>query len=187
MELSIALNRYDRHVPFFNNTVEPPPGITLRAFEIGESMPFRDGTDRHPRILNDLEFDIGEMGFSSFIMAVARNPDLPLVVDRIGRTLSTWLKRSKHRGPLLPDADLLRAAAGAVLSANHTRIVAVPATLVGAESTERRVGPPEMVASLIGSATWTGDFRGLEPLFRAAAWVGMGPGRQNGLGELSVR
>ena len=79
MELSIALNRYDRHVPFFNNTVEPPPGITLRAYEIGESMPFRDGTDRHPRILNDLEFDIGEMGFSSFIMAVARNPDLPLV------------------------------------------------------------------------------------------------------------
>ena len=79
MELTIALNRYDRHVPFFNGTVEPPDGITLKPFEIGESVPFRDGTNRHPRILKDLEFDIGEMSFSTFIMAVARNPDLPLV------------------------------------------------------------------------------------------------------------
>lgn len=79
MELSIALNRYDRHVPFFNGTVTPPDGITLKALEIGESMPFRDGTDRHSRLLNDLEFDIGEMGLSSFVMAVARNPDLPMV------------------------------------------------------------------------------------------------------------
>jgi 4,5-dihydroxyphthalate decarboxylase len=78
MELTIALNRYDRHVPFFNGTVKPPEGVTLKAFEIGESTAFRDGTDRHPRIL-DLEFDIGEMSFSTFIMAVARDPDLPLV------------------------------------------------------------------------------------------------------------
>lgn len=79
MELSIALNRYDRHVPFFNGTVAPPEGVTLKPLEIGESVPFRDGTDRHPRIIRDLEFDIGEMSFSTFIMAVARDPDLPLV------------------------------------------------------------------------------------------------------------
>lgn len=79
MELTIALNRYDRHVPFFNGTVAAPEGVTLRPLEIGESSPYRDGTDRHARILNDLEFDIGEMSFSTFIMAVARDPDLPLV------------------------------------------------------------------------------------------------------------
>ena len=79
MELTIALNRYDRHVPFFNGTVTPPQGITLKPLEIGESTPFRDGTDRHYRLLNDLEFDIGEMGLSSFVMAVARDPNLPIV------------------------------------------------------------------------------------------------------------
>jgi len=79
MDLTIALNRYDRHVPFFNGTVEPPPGVTLTPFEIGESVPFRDGTNRHPRILKDLEFDIGEMSFSTFIMAVGRDLNLPLV------------------------------------------------------------------------------------------------------------
>ena len=79
MELTIALNRYDRHVPFFNGTVAPPPGITLKPLEIGESIPFRDGTNRHTRLLNDLEFDIGEMGLSSFVMAVARDPNLPIV------------------------------------------------------------------------------------------------------------
>lgn len=117
-------------------------------------------------------------------------PDLPVVVDRIGRTLSTWLKRSKHKGPLLPDEDLLRYAAQATLSANHTRAVQIPANLVGAEPGPRR-GPPtpggDRVAALVGSATWTGEFAGLVPLLVAAAWVGMGPGRQNGLGEIAVR
>jgi len=120
-------------------------------------------------------------------------PDLPVLVDRIGRTMSTWLKRSKHRGPLLPDADLLRAAAEARLVANHTRAVQIPANLVGAEPPRGpRRGPPvpaapERVAALVGSATFSGNFAGLAPLLRAASWIGMGPGRQNGLGELSVR
>ncbi len=126
-------------------------------------------------------------------------PELPVLVDRMGRTMSTWLKRSKHRGPLLPDADLLRAAAQARLVANHTRAVQLPPNMVGAESPPpprrgpgRKAPPPpttpqERVAGLVGSATWTGSFEGLAPLLRAAAWIGMGPGRQNGLGELSVR
>ena len=78
MELTIALNRYDRHVPFFNDTVKPPEGIVLKPLEVGESAPFRDGGERHTRLF-ELEFDIGEMGLSPFIAAVAKNPDLPLV------------------------------------------------------------------------------------------------------------
>lgn len=79
MELTIALNRYDRHVPFFNGTVEPPPGFTLKPLEVGESAVYRDGTDRHERMLRHQAFDIAETSLSSFIMAVARDPDLPLV------------------------------------------------------------------------------------------------------------
>ncbi len=79
MELTIALNRYDRHVPFFNNTLAPPKGITLKPLEVGESAVYRDGTDRHERMLRQRAFDIAEMSLSIFIMAVARDPNLPLV------------------------------------------------------------------------------------------------------------
>jgi 4,5-dihydroxyphthalate decarboxylase len=79
MQLTIALNRYDRHVPFFNDTLTPPKGITFKPLEVGESAPFRDGSDRHERMLSHLEFDIAETSLSSFIMAVARDPKLPLV------------------------------------------------------------------------------------------------------------
>lgn len=79
MELTIAINRYDRHVPFFNGTLPLPDGLTLRSLEVGESMHNRDGTDRHERMLKERAFDIAEMSMSSYIMAVARDPNLPLV------------------------------------------------------------------------------------------------------------
>jgi 4,5-dihydroxyphthalate decarboxylase len=79
MQLSIALNRYDRHVPFFNGTVRPPEGLTFNALEVGESSDYRDGTDRHERMLRHGAFDVAEMSLSTFIMAVARDPQLPLV------------------------------------------------------------------------------------------------------------
>lgn len=79
MELTIALNRYDRHVPFFNETVAPPKGVRLKVLEIGESSVYRDGTARHERMMGELEFDIAEMSLSSFVMAVARDPELPMV------------------------------------------------------------------------------------------------------------
>jgi 4,5-dihydroxyphthalate decarboxylase len=79
MDLTLALNRYDRHVPFFMGTVPPIKGVTITPLEVGESAPFRDGAERHQRMLDHLEFDIAEMSLSSFIMAVDRNPDLPMV------------------------------------------------------------------------------------------------------------
>ena len=79
MDLTIALNRYDRHVPFFNGTVSPPKGVAFKPLEVGESSVYRDGTDRHERMLKHLAFDIAEMSLSTFIMAVARDPELPLV------------------------------------------------------------------------------------------------------------
>ena len=79
MQLTIAINRYDRHVPFFNGTVSPPKGIAFTPLEVGESSVYRDGTNRHERMLTELAFDVAEMSLSSFIMAVARDPNLPLV------------------------------------------------------------------------------------------------------------
>ncbi len=79
MRITIAINRYDRHVPFFNDTVNAPKGITFKPLEVGESSVYRDGTSRHGRMLKQLAFDVAEMSLSSFIMAVARDPDLPLV------------------------------------------------------------------------------------------------------------
>ena len=79
MELTIALNRYDRHIPFFNGTVRPPKGHILKPSEVGESSTYRDGTDRHERMLKHLAFDIAEMSLSSYIIAMDRDPNLPLI------------------------------------------------------------------------------------------------------------
>ena len=79
MQLTIAINRYDRHVPFFNGTVSLSKGVTFKPLEVGESSVYRDGTDRHERMLKHLAFDVAEMSLSTFIMAAARDPDLPLV------------------------------------------------------------------------------------------------------------
>ena len=38
MELSIALNRYDRHIPFFNQTIAPPECLKLKVYEVGEIL-----------------------------------------------------------------------------------------------------------------------------------------------------
>ena len=79
MNVTLAINRYDRHVPFFMGTLPQPTGLTLTPLEVGESIPFRDGGERHLRMLNHLEFDIAEMSLASFIMSVERDPTLPLV------------------------------------------------------------------------------------------------------------
>ncbi|NQU72185.1 MAG: 4,5-dihydroxyphthalate decarboxylase [Rhodospirillales bacterium] len=72
LDLSIALERYDRHVPFFMGLVKPPEGLTLRPYEVGMAPPRRDGVDRHRRFLEDGEFDICETSLSSHIIATSR-------------------------------------------------------------------------------------------------------------------
>jgi len=79
VELTIALERYERHVPFFTGEVTPPPGLTLRPLEIGETAMKRDGMDRHRRMLRDLEFDICEMALGSYVLGLSRDADLPMV------------------------------------------------------------------------------------------------------------
>jgi len=70
--LTIALERYDRHVPFFMNMVTAPDGITLDALEVGMAPPRRDGIDRHARFMKGNEFDICEMSVSSYLTAKSK-------------------------------------------------------------------------------------------------------------------
>lgn len=72
--LKIALDRLDRHVPFFMGAVTPPEGYELRPLEVGLFDPdgYRDGADRHGRMFRDNEFDICEQSLSSYIIAKSR-------------------------------------------------------------------------------------------------------------------
>jgi len=112
--------------------------------------------------------------------------DLPLIVDRMGRSLGAWMGRTGHRGPRLPTDDLLRCTSTATLVANNSTIVRLPSALLGSSGSQDEDGPEE-VAGLLGSITFKGDFRGLAPILRAVAYLGMGPGRQHGLGQIAIR
>ncbi len=72
---TMALERYDRHVPFFTGSVKLPPGIDIRPLEVGIDHTHRDGRDRHERMIRGLEFDICELSFSSYVMATDRGAD----------------------------------------------------------------------------------------------------------------
>ncbi len=72
LELTFALGKYDRHVPFFMGMVTPPDGIaSLNALNVGMTGPGRDGMQRHGRMLRDREFDVAEVSLSSYIVAKA--------------------------------------------------------------------------------------------------------------------
>ncbi len=105
----------------------------------------------------------------------------PLVLDRAGRGLATWMHRTGHRGPRLPGDDLLRASRGIETAADHTRIVELAARSVGGVA-----DGPDAIGSLLGSVTWKGDFTPFERLLRAIHYVGMGPARAHGFGEVEL-
>jgi len=67
-KISMALSLYDRHVPFFDGTVEVRD-VDLQVLAVGEANSLRDGGRRHHRMLIDREFDACEVSLSSYIMA----------------------------------------------------------------------------------------------------------------------
>ena len=79
MELTVALERYDRHVPLFAGDVKPPSDLRLKPLEVGETTMKRDGMHRHQRMLRDLEFDVCEMSLASYIMGLSRDPEFPMI------------------------------------------------------------------------------------------------------------
>ena len=77
MALTIALDRYDRHIPLFMGAVEAP--FAYQALEVGMVPPRRDGIDRHGRMLRGLEFDAAEVSLASYIIARTRGVPLTAV------------------------------------------------------------------------------------------------------------
>ncbi|MBJ93643.1 MAG: hypothetical protein CMP23_04125 [Rickettsiales bacterium] len=112
--------------------------------------------------------------------------NLPLFIDRVGRSMGAWMGRTSHRGPRLPIDDLLRCASEATLVADNTNLVRVTSALLGAAGSQTADGPID-VPALLGSMTFKGDLSGLAPLLRAASYLGLGPGRQHGLGQIALR
>lgn len=111
------------------------------------------------------------------------NAQFSLVADRMCRSFGAWMGRTAHKGPRMPVDDILRTAATVETINDTTRLVEIPVRLLAAEG----VHTDDRVPALLGSATYRGDFTGMAPLFRAAFWLGMGPGRQHGLGQLTFR
>ncbi len=71
--LTMALERYPRHMPFHMGTVQPPEGYDITPLEVAVSdTDRRDGVDRHDRIYPGKEFDIGEFSLASYVMLKAR-------------------------------------------------------------------------------------------------------------------
>jgi 4,5-dihydroxyphthalate decarboxylase len=93
LSLTIALERYDRHFPFYDGTVPVPEGIDLKVLQVGQSVTLRDGTDRHGRMLKG-EFDVAEFSMSSYLMAKGRGmpiAGIPIFPRRLFSQSQMWV------------------------------------------------------------------------------------------------
>ena len=77
LRLTIALDHYDRHVPFMDGTIRPT-GIDLQVLTIGQDLA-RGGGLRHERMLAHREFDACELSLGSYIAAKSRGADLTAI------------------------------------------------------------------------------------------------------------
>lgn len=71
LPLIMALAHYDRHVPFLEGAVSVD-NVELTVLDVGQVIPGRHGNDRHERMLQQGEFDVAEVSFSSYLMAKDR-------------------------------------------------------------------------------------------------------------------
>ena len=96
IKLSMALSHYDRHIPFFDGSVQVE-GVDLQIFEVGQSEPLRDGKNRHQRMLQKNEFDICELSLSSYLMAKSRGMPftaIPVFPRRLFSLSQMWVNTS---------------------------------------------------------------------------------------------
>ena len=92
-KITIALSHYDRHVPFFDGTVQAE-GIDLNVLIVGQSDRQRDGEERHERMLQKGEFDVAELSLSSYLMAKSRGMPftaIPVFPRRLFSHSQMWI------------------------------------------------------------------------------------------------
>jgi hypothetical protein len=63
VSLSLTLEHYDRHIPFFDGNVMPD-GVDLTVLNMGQTAHGRHGGERHQRMLAG-DFDAAELSFAS--------------------------------------------------------------------------------------------------------------------------
>ena len=93
-KITIAISYYDRHVPFFDGTVQAE-GIDLNVLIVGQSDRQRDGEDRHERMLQKAEFDVAEISLSSYLMAKSRSMPftaIPVFPRRLFSMSQMWVR-----------------------------------------------------------------------------------------------
>jgi 4,5-dihydroxyphthalate decarboxylase len=93
VKLTMALSHYDRHIPFFDGSVQVE-GVDLSMLQVGQSEPLRDGRDRHERMLQKGEFDISELSLSSYLMAKSRGMPftaIPVFPRRLFSLSQIWV------------------------------------------------------------------------------------------------
>ncbi|MGH7826256.1 MAG: ABC transporter substrate-binding protein [Candidatus Binatia bacterium] len=92
LKLTMALSHYDRHIPFFDGSVQAE-GVDLTVLEVGQSEPLKHGRDRHERMLKG-EFDISELSLSSYLMAKSRSlpfTAIPVFPRRLFSLSQMWV------------------------------------------------------------------------------------------------
>ncbi|MEL0112902.1 MAG: ABC transporter substrate-binding protein [Rickettsiales bacterium] len=67
--VTLALDRYDRHLPLLLGAVTAPDGYVVDVLEVGQHGALRHGEHRHERMLRDREFSAAEVSLSSFLIA----------------------------------------------------------------------------------------------------------------------
>jgi 4,5-dihydroxyphthalate decarboxylase len=93
MKLTMALSHYDRHIPFFDGSVQAE-GVDLQVLEVGQSNPLKHGQDRHERMLQKGEFDICELSLSSYLIAKSRGlpfTAIPVFPRRLFSLSQMWV------------------------------------------------------------------------------------------------
>jgi 4,5-dihydroxyphthalate decarboxylase len=96
IKLSLALAHYDRHIPFFDGTLQSGK-IDLNVLQVGQSVSERDGDNRHGRMLKDGEFDAAEVSLSSYLMGRSRNlpfTAIPVFPRRLFSLSMIWVNKT---------------------------------------------------------------------------------------------
>jgi 4,5-dihydroxyphthalate decarboxylase len=93
LKLRIGVDRYDRHLPFFDGTANIPGRLDVRVDQIGQSSTLRDGRDRHARMVEGL-YDVAEFSMSSYLIARAQGLPItavPIFPRRLFSASQMWV------------------------------------------------------------------------------------------------
>jgi 4,5-dihydroxyphthalate decarboxylase len=90
----MALDRYDRHFPFFDGTATSSR-LELHTLQVGQITPLRDGVERHGRMFRGHEFDIAEVSLSTYLIAVDKGMPftaVPIFPRRLFSQSQMWVR-----------------------------------------------------------------------------------------------